>query len=67
MQNRRDTSTQIRVMLVKLLQHSIDVAQSPGERILRTSRHDGLHVRISPEEGKAATKAFEVLRWVGIV
>jgi hypothetical protein len=58
---------QIRMLLVKLLQHSVDVDRSPGERTLRTSRHDALHVRISPGEGKAATKAFEVSRRDGVV
>jgi len=58
---------QIHVLLVKLLQHSVDVARSPGERTLRTSRHDALHMCIPPGEGEAATEAFEVLRQDGIL
>ena len=59
--------SQMRTLLVKLLKHSGNVARSPGERISRTLRHNALHVRIPPGEGKAATKAFEVSRRDGVV
>ena len=52
---------QIRAVLIKLLQHSANVARSPGEKTSQTLRHDALHVCILPGEGKAATKTFEVL------
>ena len=58
---------QIRALLVKLLQHSVNVARSPGERTSRTLRHEALHLRIPPREGKAATKPFEMSRRDGIV
>ncbi len=58
---------QIRAMLVKLLQHSIDVAQSPGKRTSWTLRHDALHMHLPPGGGKAATEALEVSRRDGIV
>ncbi len=58
--------SQIFTLLVKLLQHSVNVARSPGERLSWTSRHDALHVRIPPKEGEAATEAFKVSRRDGI-
>jgi hypothetical protein len=51
---------QIHALLVKLLQHSLNVARSPGERTLRIWRHDTLHMCIPPRECEAATNAFEV-------
>ena len=32
--------SQMRTLLVKLLQHSVNVARSPGERTSQTLRHD---------------------------
>ncbi len=59
--------SQIRALLVKLLQHYIDIARSPGERTPRTLRHDALHVRIPSGEGEAAIETFEVSRRDGVV